>query len=194
MTYIANILTKSKSGFCSLFNKTCSIHGLIDGIPTLIVGWEFTKEMYPDADILNWKINDNVYWTFGNRERRNVYEERLADFTSMAADRFSSSVRYEYINLLTADECEKKKILDMMDARDRTAYMIKNDIVYLYNGDGVVIGFSLRDIRYKNRKTDNVLHRISVNDANEKIDTDTIDNEILFRFKNRIYLMPVLYF
>ena len=82
----------------------------------------------------------------------------------------------------------------MMDARDRTAYMIKDDIVYLYNGDGVVIGFSLRDIRYENRKTDNVLRRISVNDANEKIDAETIDNEILFRFKNRIYLMPVLYF
>lgn len=194
MRYIANILTRSKAKFSGLFNKVDSSRGLIDGIPTLIVGWEFTKEMYPDADILNWKINDNVYWTFGNRERRNVYEERLADFTSMATDRFSSSVRYEYINLLTADECEKKKIVDMMDARGRTAYMIKNDVVYLYNGEGVVIGFSLRDIRYENRKTDNLLHRISANDANEKIDADTIDNEVIFRFKNRIYLMPVLYF
>lgn len=194
MRYIANILTKSKVKFGRLFNKTEQKENLIDGIPTLIIGWELTREIYPEADILDWRIDDTTYWTFGSRERRNVYEERLRNFTSMAIDRFSQSVRYRYVNLLTAGEDEKREIIAEIDSISRKVFFIKKDIVYLYGGSDTVSGFSLRDIRYEGKKARAILDRISSNAMNERIDESTVDKEITDSFRNRTYLIPALCF
>ena len=194
MRYIANILTKSKVKFGRLFNKTQQKETLIDGIPTLIIGWELTREIYPEADILDWRIDDTTYWTFGSRERRNVYEERLRNFTSMAIDRFSQSVRYRYVNLLTAGEDEKREIIAEIDSISRKVFFIKKDIVYLYGGSDTVSGFSLRDIRYEGKKARAILDRISSNAMNERIDESTVGKEITDSFRNRTYLIPALCF
>lgn len=194
MNYIANIFTKSKVKFNPLFNKTDRKDELIEGIPTLIIGWELTMENYPDADILDWCIDDMTYWTFGSRERRNVYEERLREFMRMAIDRFSQSVKYRYISLLTANEDEKRDIVTEIDRDSRKVFFIKNDIVYMYGGGDTVTGFSLRDIRYVGRDTKAILGRISSNAMNEKINEDDVDKELAGYFRNSSYLIAALHF
>ena len=58
MKYIANILTNRKFNDTELYNIVSKKEDLISDIPTLVIGWEFTKKMYPNANILDWKIND----------------------------------------------------------------------------------------------------------------------------------------
>ena len=41
-------------------------------LPTLIVGWERVKKLYPKASILKKKIKDNLYWTFSPTEKRKI--------------------------------------------------------------------------------------------------------------------------
>lgn len=48
--------------------------------PTLIVGWENTKELYPNASILNKEIKENLYWTFSPHEKRGIFETDLKSF------------------------------------------------------------------------------------------------------------------
>ena len=46
-----------------------------NSLPTLIVGWKKTKELFGDkVSILHKKIEDNLYWTFNEGERKVDYE------------------------------------------------------------------------------------------------------------------------
>jgi hypothetical protein len=73
MKYIGNIVTKSKIEVSSFFNVTSDFNSIDTNTPTLIIGWSYVKELFPEQDILNEKINDNVLWTFSKREKRYIH-------------------------------------------------------------------------------------------------------------------------
>ena len=73
MKPIANILTDKTFVNDGIYNVVNDINKLISGIPTLVIGWEYTKLFYPEANILNWEINSDTYWCFGRRERGQRY-------------------------------------------------------------------------------------------------------------------------
>ena len=73
MKFIANILTDKPFTNAELYNVVSDKNNLIDGIPTLVIGWEYTKKMFNNANILDWEIDRNTYWTYGKREKRNKY-------------------------------------------------------------------------------------------------------------------------
>ena len=37
--------------------------------PTIIVGWNKVKELYPKQKITNKKISDSLFWTFTEKEK-----------------------------------------------------------------------------------------------------------------------------
>ena len=59
MNYLANIYTKSKIDIEPFFNIVDDENKLIDGIPTLIIGWDSVKSLYGDINILDKKVKDN---------------------------------------------------------------------------------------------------------------------------------------
>ena len=61
---IANILSTIKIEAPEDFNIVKSSSDLIDGLPTLIVGYDYVNKNYPDFDITNIELEPNVYWTF----------------------------------------------------------------------------------------------------------------------------------
>ena len=133
MKCIANILTNKPFEDSELYNVTGDLDSLIEGVPTLIVGWEYTKKARPDANILTWEIDKDTYWTFGKRERRNRYEDCVKKFRELAIKRFIDSVKYRYINLLTADEEEKRAYMAMIRGGKTMDVYIYNDMVYVYD-------------------------------------------------------------
>lgn len=143
MIYIGNILTDKNGQYNELLNVTKDKSGLIDGIPTLVVGWEFTKSNYPDVDIIDRKVCDGVYWTFGNRERRDRYESDVKWFTEECFQKLTKSVEYKFINIL------KDGVSRLNDfIKDSFSY-INGGMVYMYDTNhGVVYGVSLRDVEY----------------------------------------------
>ena len=103
MNYLANIYTKSKLDIEPFFNVVDDENKLIDGIPTLIIGWDSVKSLYGDINILDKKVKDNIYWTFGKRERRNVMEVDVQKFKRKAMSIVSNNVKYKFFNILTAN-------------------------------------------------------------------------------------------
>ena len=59
MRFIANILTDRKFNDCEFYNVVSKKEDLIENIPTLVIGWGFTKKLYPEANIINSKLEDS---------------------------------------------------------------------------------------------------------------------------------------
>lgn len=195
MKYIANILTDKKFTDSELYNVVSSKDKLIGDIPTLIIGWGYTKKMYPEANILNWKINDNIFWTYGKREKRNKYEENVEKFKKLSINKFIKSVKYQYYNLLTISEEEKKYIITLLCRDCKTHIYINCDMVYIFDDENnIVIGFSLRDIDYINSSRKKMFNIILRNKNNNIIDIkDTLSYDMKISLNECKYVIPYLY-
>lgn len=193
MKFIANILTDKPFANAELYNVVGDKDSLIDGIPTLIIGWEYTKKMFNNASILEWEIDRNTYWTYGKREKRNRYEENLDKFRKLALTRFIKSVKYQYFNILTISNKEKEYILELLNDKSTYIYM-NNDMVYVVDTtENGVIGFSLRDIDYLEKDRKKILSKIYTNkdrviDIKDKLSWET--KNVLHNWN---YVVPFLW-
>lgn len=195
MKFIANILTDKPFKDNDLYNVVSDKNNLMDGIPTLVVGWEYTKKLYPEASILNWEVGNNVYWTYGNREKRNKYEENIVKFRQLALTKFIKSVKYKFYSLLTTTDEEKEYILNLI-GKDSGSFIYMNyDMVYIFDAENnVVIGFSLRDIDYMGKERKGIFSKIYRNQNNNIIDIkDSLTWDTKNALRNCNYVIPYLY-
>lgn len=187
---IANIYTTSKFEN-ELYNVTDKKENLLPNIPTLIIGWQNAKKLYPGADILNWKISDDVYWTFGKRERRNEYEEKLDSFLELAVTALDKTTVYRFVNLLSESNDIKRALLSKISSDSQKAALKYYDMLYITEADyNVVYGISLRDIDYEGKDRNCVLKLVKENPNIEYIEEDecSVCNDIISIMKNKVYL------
>ena len=116
--------------------------------------------MYPNANILNWSIEKNIYWTYGKREKRNKYEENIDKFKRLAITNFIKTVIYKYYNLLTISNSDKNYLLNLLNRDNGSFIYLNNDMVYILDNENVVIGFSLRDMDYIGKERKKILSLI----------------------------------
>ena len=193
MKFIANILTDKPFTNAELYNVVSDKNNLIDGIPTLVIGWEYTKKMFNNASILEWEIDRNTYWTYGKREKRNRYEENLDKFRKLALTRFIKSVKYQYFNILTISNKEKEYILELLNDKSTYIYM-NNDMVYVVDTtENGVIGFSLRDIDYLEKDRKKILSKIYTNKERVIDIKDKLSWETKNVLHNWNYVVPFLW-
>lgn len=196
MRYIANILTDESFSEGELYNVVRDSDSLVPGIPTLIVGWERTKEMYPDALIIEWKVADNVYWTYGKYDRRDKYETNVRKFNDLAFKKFIESVGYVFYDVLTTDSARFSLfIASIQDETPKTVY-VSSDMLYIYyKGKDKVVGMSLRDCDYIDESyKKRIFSAIYGNKAvNLLKNNDTISKEVRFKVRGRAYILPYLY-
>jgi hypothetical protein len=148
MGYIGNIVTKSKLEVSSFFNVTPDFHGIDTSIPTLIVGWNEVKELFPNQDILNQKISDNIHWTFSKREKRYKYEQDIVDFTTKVVNDLNDKVKYCFFNYALSSEEKRKRFVNYVKAGNCSIYY-NTRFLYVFNGnDFKIIGLSLVDLTY----------------------------------------------
>lgn len=195
MKFIANILTDKPFKDNDLYNVVSDKNNLIDGIPTLVVGWEYTKKLYPEASILNWEVGNNVYWTYGNREKRNKYEENIVKFRQFALTKFIKSVKYKFYGLLTTTDEEKEYILTLIDKDSGSFIYMNYDMVYIFDVENnIVVGFSLRDIDYMGKERKGIFSKIYRNQNNNIIDIkDSLTWDTKNALRNCNYVIPYLY-
>lgn len=197
MRKIGNILTNKKIEIEGIYNVVSSKDCLIVGIPTLVIGWEFTKENYPTANIIDWKINDTTFWTFGNRERRSVYDERISKFKDFAVDYFVKSIKYIPFSVITEENNSKREFFNFMenDPCEKKIYT-RNDMVYIYVPKSeAVYGISLRDITYIGKDVgkflSKVYHFLNAESVNGKV-TDNMPIQMMTKLRNYTYIVPCL--
>lgn len=193
MKYIANILTDKKFDDCKFYNVVNKKEDIIVGLPTLVIGWELTKTLYPETNITSWEIDKDTYWTFGNRERRQRYEETLIKFRTLAISRIVKSVKYKYISAIEGNGLEA--LLDNFS--DFNLY-IYNNMVYITGKDTIkhgsyVYGFSLKEYEYMGIDVKQIYKKIYNSNINIIKSTDEIPWEIKDALKSKNYIIPCLY-
>lgn len=195
MNYLANIYTKSKLDIEPFFNVVDDEKKIIDGIPTLIIGWDSVKSLYGDINILDKKVKDNIYWTFGKRERRNVMEVDVQKFKKKAMSIVSNNVKYKFFNILTAKNDKKKSFYMLLkDTRHKTIFSF-NNMLYIYiDGTDTVVSISLRDVDYIGGDVKKIFSTL-YNNKFVKVanDNDLKDTNAKLFFKDNIYLIPYIF-
>lgn len=196
MKYIANILTDEQFNDAELYNVVRDSNDLIPGIPTLIVGWERTKSEYPDASIIEDKVSDNVYWTYGKYERRDKYETNIKKFQDLSFKKFVDSLDYVFYDVLlsTAEKLDSF-LTSLLSEPTKTVYVIRDMMYIYYSGTNKVVGLSLRDCDYIE---DTLKKRIFSAIYNSKTinllkNNDEISREVRLKAKGRAYILPYLY-
>jgi hypothetical protein len=51
-----------------------------DNIPTIIIGWNQIKEKYPNQNIFDKKLGDNLYWTYSQLEDKKLFLSEVEEF------------------------------------------------------------------------------------------------------------------
>lgn len=192
--YLANILTSENFEDKKFYNVVSNEGDLIEGIPTLIIGREKAKELYPNAPILDWKINDEVYWTYGKRVRRERNEDDIKKFKKLMLERLIKGADYWFFNVLTATKEEKTKFnITLMDST-RKVVLISGDMAYIYYVDThETIGVSLYDIDYSGVGRDKILKLFERNKSIKIInERDFISYETRDIITNKKYIIPYL--
>lgn len=195
MNYLANIYTKSKLDVEPFFNIVDDENKMIDGIPTLIVGWDSVKSLYGDVNILEKKVKNNIYWTFGKRERRNVMEVDLQRFKKDTVSMATKFVKYRFFNILTAENEKKRGFYAMLkDSRHKTIFSF-NNMLYIYvEGTNTVVAISLRDVEYVGGDVKKIFSTLYNNKFVKVANDDELKStNAKFFFKDNIYLIPYIF-
>lgn len=197
MQPIANILTKNLFSDKTLYNVVEKKDDLIEGIPTLCVGLEMTKKNYPNFNLLDMNIDEMTKWTYGPREKRNVYESRLSKFIFDSIIKFVNGIKYVYVNILTdgfksEDFLRVKYLIRNTDIK--TTSFINNGVVYIYDKDNnVVYGVSIREFSYAGVDS-NAFLRLVYKNTRVISGKDSLPLDIRILFSDYKYAIPCLFY
>lgn len=196
MKFIGNIVTDGKFEATGIYNVVKDINDIVDGVPTLIVGWKKAKSIFPDVDILEWEIKDDFYWTFGKRERNWRYEDDVERFKSLCVNSIKDRIGYHFFNILAEGRSAKESLISNIKNpyRRKWVYM-RNGMLYLYfEGKNTICGISLRDIDYERGNHNTLLSMI--NDRANSVNVVKMTDES-YGFKmisiNNPYLIPYMF-
>jgi hypothetical protein len=192
---IANILSTIKIEAPEDFNIVKSSSDLIDGLPTLIVGYDYVNKHYHDFDITNIKLEPNLYWTFKKTEKRDKFDEDLRWFIRKVYEDLTDKLIYLFVDPIQHKPKTLRKIVKkILSLNDVITYQ-HNEMFYVYS-DNLIFGIDLKLLKYLGFNTDKIKEKIkSISNV------FLIDDEILIEYKkcietlnNRVRYIPYLYF
>ena len=192
---IANILSTIKIEAPEDFNIVKSSSDLIDGLPTLIVGYDYVNKHYHDFDITNIKLEPNLYWTFKKTEKRDKFDEDLRWFIRKVYEDLTDKLIYLFVDPIQHKPRTLRKIVKkILSLNDVITYQ-HNEMFYVYS-DNLIFGIDLKLLKYLGFNTDKIKEKIkSISNV------FLIDDEILIEYKkcietlnNRVRNIPYLYF
>ena len=196
MRHIANILTNDPFDEWELYNIVNEPDKLEKGIPTLIVVWDNVKSLYPEASIIEWKVTDNVYWTYGKYERREKYEENTKKFQDMASRKCIESVGYKFYDVILLGPGKFGSFLKMLGDGTRKWIYASNDVLYVYiEGQSCVLGVSLRDCDYVDEDYKKRIFSVAYGNSSVTVlkNNDAISRETRYRIRGNTYMIPYLF-
>ena len=194
MKKIANILTKNLFNDKIFYNVIDNKNDIIQGLPVLCVGVDFTKKNYPNFNRINMRIDEMTSWTYGPREKRNVYESRLKIFINDAIEKFKSSINYKYVNVIVDQNSNDLSIIKEMASccNKKIISFIYNGVIYIYDNIETVYGISIREMSYVGIDTKPFLRSLYLNTI-VITNKDSIPLDVRIMFNGCDYLIPCLF-
>ena len=191
---IANIVSNTNITLPEHFNIVSSIEDIISDLPTLIVGYELTKKLFNDFDILEREIKANVYWTVKKTEDRDKYQNDIAWFQYKVYNNLIKDIKYVIVDPIQQNKKTIKKIINKIYSLNNIISYEKNNMIYIYD-DRLIFGIDLNLFEYMCINTKRIREKI------KKISKFYLDNnETIIEYKeyivyldNNIKYIPVIY-
>lgn len=159
--------------------------------PFIIIGLEEAKEIAPNFSILNKVLDTDVFWTFGKTERRTEHERDLENFYKYVLDKSIKDIKYYYINILNLKYNKIKKLLEIINSNEKKYIYTSNDMIYIYYNKNIIIGISLRIIKYINIDIKKIFKILYRNKNNIIYNTDSFLTQEMKRvISNKKYVIP----
>lgn len=148
---IGNIVTKSKKNtFGDIFNVVNSFDNIIEGIPTLIIGFDDAKQYIEGFNVIDKQYGD-VWWTFKKTERRCEYEDDIIKFYNYAILHEMQKTKYVYVDLINFRYTSIKKMIKFLgDNTKKYVFLTRNsNFMFIYSEIyNTVFGISLELCEY----------------------------------------------
>jgi hypothetical protein len=177
---LANIVTTTSVSVSKDFNVVKSLDETIQGLPTLIIGWDHVKKNYDNYDISNRILAPSLYWTFKKTEKRDLHEEDIYNFTQLIYNNLVKDISYVFIDPIITKKRVIKKILKKIHATEDITSYHHNDMIYMY-GDEIIFGIDLNLIEFIGLNVDKVLLKIK-----SKSKYFLTKNTIFIEYKSRV--------
>lgn len=191
---IANIVSDNDLSLLEEFNQVKSFEDAIPGIPTLIIGWDKIKKRYPDYDVLNRKISDNLYWTFKKIEKRDLHEEDLFYFIKNTYLDLINKIQYIFVDPIQLNKKSITKIVKKILNENEIISFKHNEMIYVYC-DKYIFGIDLKLIKFIGYNPEKIERKI-----NNKSKVFLYNNNIFIEYNirleminNQIKYIPYLY-
>lgn len=192
-SYIANIVTNRKVSFDKLIRKTSSFKKVDLAYPTLIIGWNNVKSLYPRQSILDKRIDNKLFWTFDKNERKNEYEKDIKSFLKFVINDIESTIIYKFVNILTCKFSTYKRLINFIkNNNEKTIWIENNSFIYIYFNK-FVVGISLSDLEYANVDSNKIIELIKKNTYNHVFtDLSSISYSLINIIGNNKQIIPYL--
>lgn len=175
---IANIFSRNNIEVPEDFNVTDSMDNIIHGIPTLIVGYDYVKKHYPDFDITNRCIKDDLCWIFKKTERRDDFNSGLEWFINKTYSDLCQNVKYVYVDFIQYNDKVLLKIIKkIISLKDKVSFHHK-DMIYIY-GENLIFGIDLKLLSFMEKNVNSIKDKIKL-----KSSVFLGDSDILIDRKN----------
>lgn len=192
---IGNIVSEIPIKDNWLFNITNDINKIDKNIPTLIIGWDFSKRIFKNKklSILNKKIDDSIFWTFSKKEKRVDYEKDFDFFVKNSFFLTKKRIKYHYFNVLTSNLKKTKKILKILNS-DKVCYIyiLKNSFIYIYVND-MIIGVDFNSIDFLKIDRKRIYKHLYKNGNKVIFNDDFIPMEIKENISDNQKIIPYLF-
>jgi hypothetical protein len=144
---IANIVSNNNISVSEEFNVVKSIDEIINGLPTLIIGFDYVNKHYPDFNILDIELEPNLYWTVKKTERRDKHAEDLNWFINKVYNDLTKNIKYVFIDPLQYNSKSLYKIVRKLYSIEKLITFLNGDMVYIY-GENFIFGVDLKLMSY----------------------------------------------
>lgn len=191
---IANIVSISKVEAPEEFNVVNSVNEIIDGLPTLIIGYEIVNNLFPDFDIINISLGENKYWTFKRTEKRDKYEADLKWFISKVYSDLTNNINYIFVDPIQYKGKTLIKIIKKIYSLKDPIAFLNEQMLYVY-GESFIFGIDLKLLGFMGIDTNKIKTRIN---AISRVFLQ--ESKILIEYKkniealdNKVRYLPYLY-
>lgn len=191
---VANIISNTPINVSEHFNVVKTIDEIIDGLPTLIVGYDNVNLLYPDFDILNICLEPNFYWTFKRTEKRDKFQEDLFWFMSKVYSELIADVNYIFIDFIQYTPKTLWKITRKILNFEKITTFVNGDMIYIY-GDNLIFGVDLKLLRYLGVNADKIKNKINVISHDFLVGKPILIkyNTIIETLENKVRFIPYLH-
>ena len=199
MRKIGNIVissTNNKLEVNDRFNITTQLDKAVSDLPTLIIGWNLIQTIKPKSElnVLKRQLDNNIFWTFTNTERRREFEQDLAKFISHCYNTLIEDIDYVFIDFLQRPDSELDKIRNKISSsKDIVSYIDKDRMMYLYSSN-IIFGLDFELCEFTNINVENIKTHFA-NKSTVVLESPGLENynEDIKHLNDNVKYLPFLY-